>query len=120
MKGKAMKRWAWIAGVWLMFLLGIFSTKTSPAEDLPPEFMTTMNELAASGNSTSRSISFSNSTRTLTTLTSPAVYSSIMLGVYTPTQPEERVLDTEDQYHMVIPPMWASDEVRGIRKRFRG
>lgn len=118
MKRNPMKRWAWIAGVWLMLCLGVFSSKTSPPEDPPPQFMTTMNELAASGNTTSGRTNYKSTT--LSTLTSPAVYSSIMLGVYSPTQPDVGLPETEEQFRMVMPPMWASDEVRGIRKKFRG
>jgi hypothetical protein len=110
-----------------MLCLGVFSSKTSPPEDPPPTFITVTNEPAASGNTTSGRTRYKSTT--LATLMSPAVYSSIMLGIYTPTQPE-RLPETEVQYPTVtlretpsktsVPPMWASDDVRGIRKRFRG
>jgi hypothetical protein len=112
------KRWAWIAGAWLMFGLGIL---TGTSLDKPvPTFLTVGNNLGASGNVTANVTSNVAQAMgfTATTLTLP-VYPSIMLEVGPSTQPAVK-LPRVVASRVMLPPMWASDEVRGIRRKFRG
>ncbi len=121
---KAIRRWAWVAGVWLMFALGLVSAKTSPPEKSAPTFVIVSNDLVASGNTSARAITNTSATTNIQafTLNTPAVYGSLFLDVNSLTQsklslPEREI---EARKRTTDPPLWASDEVRGIRKKFRG
>jgi hypothetical protein len=108
------KRWKWILGLCLMFGLGIL---TGTSLDRPfPTFLTVGNNLAASGNVTARVTS--TQAMTITTLTLPVVHPSLMIEVDPPAQSGMRLPQIETR--VILPPMWANDEVRGIRKRLRG
>jgi hypothetical protein len=113
------KRWAWIAGVWLMFGLGIL---TGTSLDKPvPTFLNVGNNLGASGNVTANVTSnvSTQTTGTPATFTLTPPYQGVMLEVG-PVAERSISLPRVIETRVMLPPMWASDEVRGIRKRFRG
>ena len=117
-----MKRRAWVAGVLLMLFLGVFTSKTSPPERPAPTFLTVTSPLAASGNTSPGRIRLDSNTTSFDavtiTLAFADAYPSIKVDVDTPSQPADNLPRTK--VRVMAPPMWASDEVRGIRKKFRG
>src|SRR6267378_3014706 len=101
---KAIRRWAWVAGVWLMFALGLVSAKTSPPEKSAPTFVIVSNDLVASGNTSARATTNIQAF----TLNTPAVYGSLFLDVNSLTQsklslPEREI---EARKRTTDPPLW--------------
>ena len=111
------KRWKWILGLCVMFGLGIL---TGTSLDKPaPIFLSVGNNLGASGNVTAQNTSTQATNFAATTLTLTPPYQGVMLEVGPVARPSislSRMVKTR----VMLPPMWASDEVRGVRRRFRG
>lgn len=69
--GKIISRWAWVAGVWLMLLLGVVSGHSHTFHDSGQIAPANSVELFASGNTTSGTFKYASTYRGLTPVVLP-------------------------------------------------